>query len=318
MVQRAVVKTSWAIVVRAALAILAGLSAIAGVSQAGTPIRGAAYVAELQTERLYRVAFRWDGAGQLTVDMPSLIVTTNAGGGVHFADDVVYVTGAGTVTRVELVTATTSSVQTSNNANACVADPTRAFLYCGWHFGLSRVPLQPFGAGVLQPLMGADLNLTGIVFTPAHGVFYSTGTEGIIGDFGALDLNTGNTVRLQTNAFATGIVWDPFSQRILLANLGRARLIDPASPTVAESQRDDSASQNYLALNVTGQGHAIGTLCCVNEARLVLLDYSATSDLGSPQTLIASALLPGLSQLSGEAAFDSDRLFAGGFEDGEF
>ena len=318
MVLRAMVKSVWARVGPVAPAMLAALFGVASASQAGTPIRGAAYVAELQTERLYRVAFRWDGTGQLTVDTPRLIVTTNAGGGVHFADDVVYVTGAGTVTRVELATAGTSSVQTSNNANACAADPSQAFLYCGWHFGLSRVPLQPFGSGVLQPLMGADLNLTAIVFTPAHGAFYSTGTEGIVGDFGSLDLNSGNTVRLQTSAFATGIVWDPFSERILLANLGRARLIDPANPTVAESQRDDSASQNYLSLNVTGRGHAIGTLCCVNEARLVLLDYSASADLGSPQTLIASAVLPGLTLRSGEAAFDRDRLFAGGFEDGEF
>ena len=281
-----------------AISMLLALAGCAGPCHAGTPIRAAAYVAELQTERLYRIAFRWDGAATLEVDSPQLIATAQAGGGVHFADDLVYVTGAGSVTRVVLGSGTTSTVSTFNNANACSADSGRAFLYCGWHFGLSRVPLQPLANGTLVPLMGADTNLTNIVFTPAHGIFYSTGTEAIIGDFGSLDLGSGNTVRLQTNAFATGITWDRFSARILLANLGRARLIDPANPSV--------------------RGHAIGTLCCTTEARLVLLDYSSSGSLSDPSTLLASATLSGLSQLSGEAAFDRDRLFAGGYEDGEF
>ena len=118
MVLRAMVKSVWARVGPVAPAMLAALFGVASASQAGTPIRGAAYVAELQTERLYRVAFRWDGTGQLTVDTPRLIVTTNAGGGVHFADDVVYVTGAGTVTRVELATAGTSSSRAETNDEA--------------------------------------------------------------------------------------------------------------------------------------------------------------------------------------------------------
>ena len=301
-----------------AISMLLALAGCAGPCHAGTPIRAAAYVAELQTERLYRIAFRWDGAATLEVDSPQLIATAQAGGGVHFADDLVYVTGAGSVTRVVLGSGTTSTVSTFNNANACSADSGRAFLYCGWHFGLSRVPLQPLANGTLVPLMGADTNLTNIVFTPAHGIFYSTGTEAIIGDFGSLDLGSGNTVRLQTNAFATGITWDRFSARILLANLGRARLIDPANPSAIESQRDDSATQNYLSLNPSVRGHAIGTLCCTTEARLVLLDYSSSGSLSDPSTLLASATLSGLSQLSGEAAFDRDRLFAGGYEDGEF
>ena len=84
-------------------------------------------------------------------------------------------------------------------------------------------------------------------------------------------------------------------------------------------------SQTWIAgvmpaasLTPTGRGHALGTLCCLNEARLVLVDYSASGDLSSVQTLIASVTVPGLSMLSGEAAFDSDRMFDGGFEDGEF
>ena len=106
---------------------------------------------------------------------------------------------------------------------------------------------------------------------------------------------------------------------LLIAGLGRARLVDPVAPGVIASQRDDSgAGENYLSLTPTGRGHALGTLCCLNEARLVLVDYSASGDLSSVQTLIASVTVPGLSMLSGEAAFDSDRMFDGGFEDGEF
>jgi hypothetical protein len=281
---------------------------------AGTPIRAAAYVAELQTERLYRVPFRWDGSGLLSIGQIELIATTSTGGGVHFADEYIYVTGSGNVTQVNLASGELSAAQTFNNANACAADPAREFLYCGWRFGLSRLPLQPFGAGTLLALTGQDTDLTTLVFTPDHGAFYSNGTEQFIGDFGRIDLDTGVTQRLQSGAFATGAVWDEFSGRILIAGLGRARLVDPALPEQVSSQRDDSVNQNYLSLNVSGRGHAIGTLCCVAEARLVLLDYSTSLDLASPQTLIASVVLPDLSTLSGEAAFDTDRLYEDGFE----
>mgnify|MGYP001199449046 CR=1 FL=1 len=286
---------------------------------AGSPIKAAVYLAELQTEKLYRVAFNWDGQGTLSVATPELIVTTGNGGGVRFAGNRVYVTGAGVVSQVDLRTRQLSTVQSLNNANACALDPTGTNLYCGWRSGLSRVPLQPFANGTLLPVSGADTDLTIVAFTPSGEAYYTTGTEAFNGDFGRLNLNTNSTARLQTAAFATGLAWDDFSQKLLIAGLGRARLVDPAAPGVIASQRDDSgAGENYLSLTPTGRGHALGTLCCLNEARLVLVDYSASGDLSSVQTLIASVTVPGLSMLSGEAAFDSDRMFDGGFEDGEF
>lgn len=299
--------------------VLAALCSLIQPVMAGTPLKAGVYLAELQTERLYRLEFNWDGQGALTLGTPELIATTNNGGGVRFADDVVYVTGAGVVSRVDLRSRQVSAVQSLNNANACALDPAGTHLYCGWRQGLSQVPLQPFANGTLLPLSGADTDLTMIAFTPAGEVYYSTGTEAFNGDFGRLDLNTNITTRLQTGAFATGVAWDDFSQKLLVAGLGRARMVDPATPTAIASQRDDSgAAENYLSLTPSGRGHALGTRCCLTEARLVLVDYSANGDLSSPQTLVASVVIPELTVLSGEAAFDNDRMFRGGFEDGEF
>ncbi|MGE4072330.1 MAG: hypothetical protein AB7E72_14260 [Lysobacterales bacterium] len=304
---------------RGCLFLLVALCSLTPPALAGTALKAGVYLAELQTERLYRLEFDWDGAGTLTVGTPELIVTTNNGGGVHFAGDLVYVTGAGVVSRVDLRSRQVSSVQSFNNSNVCTRNPASTDLYCGWRQGLSRVPLQPFANGTLVPLSGGDTDLTLLAFTPGGEVYYSTGTEAFNGDFGRLNLGTQVTTRLQSGIFATGVAWDDYTQKLLVAGLGRARLIDPATPTVASSQRDDSgAGENYLSLTPTGRGLALGTRCCLNEARLVLVDYSASGDLASPQTLMRSVVIPGLSVLSGEAAFDSDRMFRSGFEDGQF
>ncbi|MBX3697184.1 MAG: hypothetical protein R3F08_09680 [Dokdonella sp.] len=288
-----------------------------GAANAGTPLSTRIYVAELQTEQLYRVAIDWDGQGTLTASEPELVATAGAGGGIVVSEFLVYVTGSGVVSRIDLRTGQVSLAQTFNNANVCAPDLSGSLLYCGWSSTLHGVPLQPFGNGTPVALTGGDLNLTDIVFTPSGESFYSTGTESIIGHFGRIDFDVGQTTRLQTSAFATGLGWDPYTQRILVAGFGRVRMVDPAAPTVIDSQRDDSASENYLSLNADGSGHAIGTRCCVSDARVVLLDYSETGNLADAQTLIASVALPGLQFISGEAMFEDDRIFHSEFEESE-
>jgi hypothetical protein len=285
--------------------------------QAGTPLDTYAYVAELQTENVYRVHLEWDGNASLLVSTPELIATAGAGGGMVAAEYFLYVAGSGVVSRIDLRNNQVALAQTFNNANACAPDLSGAFLYCGWRSALSQIPTMPFGNGSAVVLGGDDVNLTDVVFTPGGESFYSTGTEAFNGDFGRLDLDMGQTSRLQSAAFATGLGWDDFSQKILIAGLGRARLVDPATPAAIASQRDDSANENYLSLSPDGRGHAIGTRCCIAGASLVLIDYSETGDLSSAQTLIASAPLTNLTFVSGEAIFVDDRIFHSQFEEGE-
>ncbi|MEZ5462729.1 hypothetical protein [Dokdonella sp.] len=299
------------------LSAIALMSVLAMPARAGTPLQAVVYLAELQSEQIYRISLDWDGAGTLTVSEPQFVGTAAAGGGLVASETLIYVTGAGQVSRIDLRNGQVATVQSFNNANTCSIDPTGENLYCGWRSALSRVPTSPFGNGTAVQLAGDDVEITGVAFTPTGDSFYSTGTEAFNGDFGSLDLDTGQTMRQQAGAFATGLAWDAYTQKILIAGLGRSRLVDPAAPAVIHSQRDDSASENYLSLSPDGLGHAIGTRCCIASPRLVLLDYSSTGNLADPQTVIVSVPIADLTFLSGQAIFAGDRIFHSAFEEGE-
>lgn len=78
--------------------------------------------------------------------------------------------------------------------------------------------------------------------------------------------------------------------------------------------RDDSAAgENYLVLEPIGEGHALVTRSGTS-ARLVLLVYSASQRVGDPSSNLASAEIPGLSDLSGAPGLDGDLIFGDGLD----
>ena len=127
-------------------------------------------------------------------------------------------------------------------------------------------------------------------------------------------MSTFATTRIAANLPATGVHFDSFNQRLLLVGAGTAGQRDPANPSLEISSRNDATTgENYLSFTPTGRGHAIATRYG-NEARLIFIDYSATGLIGDPSTLFYSLPIPGVSDLSGQAALDGGLLMRDGFE----
>ena len=220
----------------------------------------------------------------------------------------------GSVHRIDPDRGTVTTVSAMNNANTVSFDPAGA-LWAGWKdTPLASVPTSPLAACMTHVVSGDDVVATMVAFTPANGAFYTTGGELESGNFGRINMATFTTQRLLAAANATGAVFDPFSGHLIVAGLGRAKQIAPGNPTVVLSSRDDSASgEIYLVLQADGRGHLFGTRFGP-QARLVLIDYSATGLVGAASSVIVSVPIPGITNLLGEAGVDANSIFKDGFE----
>jgi len=265
---------------------------------------------------VYRVDYHYDGGTALTVSTPRLLVTVPSGAGTRVGPDgFVYVVSVGNVHRIDPDRGTVTSVSAMNNANTVSFDPAGGVLWAGWKdTPLASVPTSPLAAGTTHVVSGDDVVATMVAFTPANGAFYTTGGELESGNFGRINMATFTTQRLLSAANATGAVFDAFSGHLIVAGLGRARQIAPGNPTIVLSSRDDSGSgENYLVLQADGRGHLLGTRFGP-QARLVLIDYSASGLIGAANSVIVSVPIPGITNLSGEAGVDANSIFKDGFE----
>jgi hypothetical protein len=206
-------------------------------------------------------------------------------------------------------------VNSLTNANTATLDPSGTRLWVGWKdTALSEVPLSPLANGTAHAVGGDDTVATMLAFAPGQGAFYTTGGEFENGNFGRINLATFSTTRLAASAYATGVVYDPYSQSLITAGLGRARQMAPSSPATVLSARDDSATgENYLILEPTGGGHLIGTRSG-GEARVLLIDFSLSGRIGDATTSLHSAVLSTITDLSGGAGWDGDLVFSDVFE----
>ena len=281
-------------------------------ANAATATRGTVYVAGFTAKQVYRVDYDYDGADTLTVSAPTILASvSNLSYGLAVTPDrYLLVAGQGQVSRIKLPTGAMSTVNPHNNCNTIVVDPAGATAWAGWKdTAISSIPLHPFADGTTHTVSGDDSVATEITFTPANGVFYTTGGEDRNGDVGMIDLATFHTTRLFSNFEATGIHYDAFSASVIFAAFGKARQFNPASPGALLSSRDDSAAgDNYIDIAPDGQGHLLATSF---GGTLVLIDYSATGLIGDVSTRRVSAPMA----LSGATDVVYDPiLFADGFE----
>ena len=283
------------------------------VATAATPSRGSVYLSTI-AGTLYRVNYYYDTVN-LSVSVPLPVETGGRGGGTLLLPDhrIVFV-GAGNVVLVDPIAHTVQAASSGNNANTAALDPSGTRIWVGWQGAtLSEVPLAPFGAGTPHAISGAEAALTTIAFTPANGVFYATGGATGSGNFGRIALDTFVTTNLCIACDATTVVYDSFTASLLVAGVGHVSQRDPAAPGNVLSVRDDSATQNYLQLTPTGDGHAIGTLYGTTAA-LVFVDYSEKGLIGDATSTLISVPLPTITDLSGAAVYDADVITIDGFE----
>lgn len=297
------------------LAVFAATALLSTGVDAGTPISGAVYVSDLGGP-LYRVRYAYDGEHPPVLGAAERVATLPRGGGARgLRDGRVAVVGAGIFSIYDPRDAWVATVGTMTNANALQASPDGSRMWTGWKDTvLSDVPLAPLAPGTPRALTGDDLVATMLAFTPNDGVFYTTGGEFAEGNFGRIDLATFRTTRIVAGVFATGVIYDRFSDTLITAGIGRATQRAPSAPTVVVSSRDDAATgENYLILEPTGEGHALGTRYG-SEFRLVFIDYSAEGRIGAPSTRFFSLPVPGITNSSGGLALDLDLMHWNGFE----
>lgn len=266
---------------------------MASTASAATPTRGTVYVGTVTTgHSVYKIDYAYDGADTLTTSEPVLL-SGAPGGSYGYAvipHRYLLVVGQGQAARIKLATGEVTRASPNNNGNTVVMDPDGVTAWAGWKdTALSSIPLEPFGDGTPHAVSGDDGVATEIAFTPTHGVFYTTGGEDRNGNVGTIDMTTFHATRALSNTEATGIRYDPFSDRIIFAAFGKAHEIDPANPNVILSSRDDSADGDYKDLVPDGMGHLLAARYGATTSALVLLDYTETGLIGDPSTRYVSA-----------------------------
>ncbi len=297
------------------LALLLILGFMPPAQGAGAPSRGTLYLSALGGT-LYRASYVYNGAGSFVVSTPVPVALLRRGGSVRvLPGGRVVVVGAGYVSVYDPRTHTVALVNSLTNANTAALDPSGTTLWVGWKdTALSEVPLSPLANGTAHAVSGDDTVATMLAFAPGQGAFYTTGGEFENGHFGIINLATFSTTRVTAAAYATGVVYDSYSQTLITAGLGRARQVAPSSPANLLSARDDSITgENYLILEPTGQGQLIGTRTG-GEARVVLIDFSASGRIGEATTTLHSTVLGTITDLSGGAGWDGDLVFSDAFE----
>ncbi len=283
---------------------------------ATTPSSASVYVGVAFGSRaVYKVEYDYDGADTLTVGAPMLVTPVSGAADYKVLPNrYLLVVGQGNAARIKLPAGPIETASPGNNANTVVLDPDGVTAWAGWNDSApASIPLDPFGNGTPHALTGDDGVATMLAFTPANGVFYTTGGDVAYGNVGRIDLDTFQTTRFISGTEATGITYDPFSGTVVFAAFGVAHQIDPADPGVIIASRDDTAEgENYLNLVADGMGHLLATRWG-GDAGLVLIDYSASGRIDDPTTRYLAAPIPSLVGLSGSLAYDPV-IFADGFD----
>jgi len=208
---------------------------------------------------------------------------------------------------------------------------------------LATVPLDPFGNGTTHVLNGDDVNITQVAFDSNGNAYYTASTEQGNGSFGRIDLNTFTTSRLIASLPAAhGLVFDSFTNTLILSGDGHISQIDPANATVLSSDFTTTwaARRNlitstsclltgkaiFLSLSMTerccswitrpAQGWRWTNFVSSKFLQTFLDDVAPLSGHGAPPVNppppppgvpLPAAIWPGLSMLAGMGVFKSAR-----------
>ena len=147
--------------------------------------------------------------------------------------------------------------------------------------GITGMAFVPDPTGTIATAIGSgygDYNVGG----KNYAVFYTSniGNDAGGGNFGALNMNNFAATQLQTGvAGAHGILYDPLTNDLILGGGNTIDQIDPTSPTGILSHYTDPNGDTFDQGAVDGQGDL---LFASNNGNLLFLDYSGTSQVGTP------------------------------------
>jgi len=158
---------------------------------------------------------------------------------------------------------------------------------------LSRIPIGPTSNGTGLTLTGDDTQITSIAFVNNNNdtAFYTSSSARGDGNFGIIDLNTLKTTRKLSNLPAAhGLVFDQFSQTLILAGANHITQIFPGAPDqiVSDFQinlGDNTGSDRFDQLVTDGSGRLFAT---VNDGTMLFMNYNFSQRVGAPGNFVAT------------------------------
>jgi hypothetical protein len=225
--------------------------------------------------------------GKLTLSTGSTITTlAGADGIVTLPDGSLIIGGEGTTWKVNPKTGTN---QTANPGGSVVSDHVTYDRQNNvvWTSGdnplttLSKIPVSPFGNGTPIQLKGDDTVVSAVAFDGSHNAYYTSSDIQGNGTFGVLNLTTFTTTRKISHLPAAhGIIYDPFTNTLLLAGANHITQIDPKTFKIVS---DWTAPTDYPGIQLDqdttdGLGHI---LVASNDGNLVFIDFSKTRKIAA-------------------------------------
>ena len=244
-----------------------------------------------------KVDFTYDNSvPSFSLAAPTNIASTAGADGIIFGPDgKLLVAGQGNpfIYRVDqtIMPATVTPIRTAIGDNFHLAlDPSGSEVWVGGIPGpLEKVPM-PLGPGTIAGLVGDDGAITGIAFDQTGQAFYTSSGAGGFGNFGKIDLSVSPavTTRIQSGLPAAhGIVFDPFTNTLILFGSNHISQINPTSPTsLVSDYTNDGLTFDQGA--VDGKGHIFGA---TNNGLMIFIDYSVSGKVGDISNFVSSQFL---------------------------
>src|SRR5437773_1613571 len=218
-----------------------------------------------------RVHFTYDGT-TFSLGTPSQVHsygTASSADGLVFAPDGNLLVGGTdmTVHRLSPSGTTFADISTGGAAgfHLAISPDNKTAFTAGLPGQIATIPLSPLGSGTTHTITGDDNAITQLAFDNSGLGWYTSSNQNGNGSFGEFDIsgNTFFTDRIIANLPAAhGIVFDSFTNTLILSGDGHITQIDPAKGGVVLSDFTTNLGSNALVdhfdqLSVDGKGHLI-------------------------------------------------------------
>jgi streptogramin lyase len=242
-----------------------------------------------------QVAYTY-AAGKFTLGAISTITTVlGADGIVTTPDGSLIVGGEGTTWKVNPKTGT---FQKTNPGGNVISDHVTYDSQSNviWTSGdnpvttLAKISLTSFAnstSGTPVQLKGDDTVVSAVAFDGSHNAYYTSSSIQGNGSFGTINFTTLTTTRkINHLPAAHGIIYDPFTNTLLLAGANHITQIDPKTLSVLS---DWTVPAQYPGLQLDqdttdGLGHM---WVASNDGNLVFLDFSQTRKVADPTNAVS-------------------------------
>jgi hypothetical protein len=248
-------------------------------------------------------SFTWDGntLTASTKQLGEVGAFTLAGSLKVGSDGFIYSGRVGNMYQIQPAISAYINVASGVNNTVTSIDPAGTTVYGGWdNTGLATLATgEAFGPGTPHAITGDEAVASGLAWDSNGKVYYTTGGDTTLGNFGSIDLSTYKTTRVLSGISATEIAFDPYTGHLFTAGIDGIAQIDPATGRIVSTWKNPRGRGLYIKnLSTTGKGHLVAF---DSNGLLRLWDFSAGPKLiGAPETITKSV---GTRVLDGGLAF---------------